>query len=196
MRSPFSDRHGWRGPCGHRHARGEFGPHGGRHHGEGHRHGRPGGGRGHRLLEHGDLRLLVLALIAEAPRHGYDIIKAIEERAGGAYTPSPGVVYPTLTLLEEIGHIAISSEAGPRKLYAITPEGQAWLDANQPAASAILARLSEHGAEGGLSPQILRAMENLKLALRLRLRRGRLEQADVAAIAAAIDAAAVAVEQA
>lgn len=194
MRHHHCHRHDRHHPFGHRFARGEFGPRGGRHHdGEGHRH---GGGRTGRLLDHGELRPLVLALIAEKPRHGYDIIKAIEERAGGAYTPSPGVVYPTLTMLEELGHIAIGSEEGPRKLYAITPEGQAWLEANRPTAEAVLARLAAHGTEGGPSPQILRAMENLKLALRLRLGRGRLEPAQVAAIAAAIDAAAVAVEQA
>ncbi|WP_043362116.1 PadR family transcriptional regulator [Belnapia sp. F-4-1] len=191
MRFRFFHRGERHDPFGHRHARGEFGPRGERHHGERHRH----GGRPGRLLEHGDLRMLVLALIAEAPRHGYDIIKAIEERAGGAYSPSPGVVYPTLTMLEELGHIAIGQAEGPRKLYAITSEGEAWLAANQAAASAILARLAELGAEGGPSPQIMRAMHNLKLSLRLRLGRGRLEPAQVAAIAAAIDAAAVAIEQ-
>ena len=75
---------------------------------------------------------MVLALIAERPRHGYEIIKEIEERLAGSYTPSPGVIYPTLTMLEELGHATISESDG-KKLYAITAEGTAWLDANKTA---------------------------------------------------------------
>jgi DNA-binding PadR family transcriptional regulator len=172
--------------------------HGGDH---GHGHG-PFGHRRHgmrgrlgRFLEHGDLRLVVLKLIADMPRHGYDIIKAIEDLAGGAYTPSPGVVYPTLTLLEELGHITVSTGAGPRKLHTITEDGQRFLDANAAAVAAIFARFAEAGPQSGPAPQILRSMENLKLALRLRLGRGRVDEDQIRAIAAAIDAAAVAVEQ-
>src|SRR5271163_2248802 len=88
-----------------------FGPddregHFGRHHGREGKHWR--GGRGpERPFEHGELRLVILALIAERPRHGYEIIKEIEDRFGGGYTPSPGVVYPTLTMLEELGHATV-----------------------------------------------------------------------------------------
>src|SRR5690242_19960708 len=85
------------------HARGEFGFHHGRHGGLG---GRMRGRRAERVFDQGDLRYVILKLISEAPRHGYEIIKAIEEQVGGAYSPSPGVIYPTLTLLEELGYIA------------------------------------------------------------------------------------------
>src|SRR3954463_3050023 len=108
-----------------------------------HRHWREGGhahsgfehrgrrGRGGRFFDQGDLRLVILALLAEQPRHGYEIIKAIEERLGGAYAPSPGVVYPTLTWLEELGYAALAEGAGSKKLYSATPEGLEYLDQNK-----------------------------------------------------------------
>jgi DNA-binding PadR family transcriptional regulator len=185
----------------HRHARGEqpFGEGRGRHGGE-HRWGggRFGGGRGGgRALGTGELRLVLLHLIQQAPRHGYEIIRAIEELTGGAYSPSPGVIYPTLTMLDELGHVVAAQAEGGRKLHTITAAGEAELVANRGATDEALRRLSalaetqdDHNA-----PPILRAMMNLKMALRLRLERGRLQPGEVAAIAAAIDAAAVAVEQ-
>jgi DNA-binding PadR family transcriptional regulator len=151
-----------------------------------------------RFFAHGDLRLVVLHLIAEKPRHGYEIIKAIEESVGGAYSPSPGVIYPTLTLLEELGYVTVSTEADSgKKLHTITPQGQAYLDANRPALDTLLARMAEANATqpGEPAPQILRAMENLKFALRLRLSRGALSQAQADAVAAALDTAARSVEQ-
>jgi DNA-binding PadR family transcriptional regulator len=164
-------------------------------HGRGGRGGRSGLGR---FFAHGDLRLVILHLIAEKPRHGYEIIKAIEEQAGGAYSPSPGVIYPTLTLLEEVGHVTVSTSDGAKKLHAITAEGRAFLDAYRPAVNGLLARMEEanraHG--GGPAPQIVRATENLKLALRLRLSRGPLSEEQINAVAAAIDAAAIGVERA
>jgi DNA-binding PadR family transcriptional regulator len=187
------------GGRGRRFARGGHGPD---FHPFGHgRHGRGGGGGRSglgRFFAHGDLRLVVLHLIAEKPRHGYEIIKAIEERVGGAYSPSPGVIYPTLTLLEELGHVTVGAAAeGGRKLHEITLEGLAFLDANRPALDALLARMDEAGrARGGEpAPQVLRAMENLKLALRLRLARGPLTAAQADAIAAALDTAATGVER-
>jgi DNA-binding PadR family transcriptional regulator len=169
------------------------------HYGE-ERHGRHGrGGRSGlgRFFAHGDLRLVILNLIAEKPRHGYEIIKAIEEQVGGAYSPSPGVIYPTLTLLEELGHVTVTSGEGGKKLHTITPEGQAYLEAYRPAVQALVARMEEAGRThgGGPAPQILRAMENLKVALRLRLARGPLDETQVNAVAAAIDAAAIDVER-
>jgi DNA-binding PadR family transcriptional regulator len=183
--------HGWRFVRGaHRHD--------GDEHGHG-RHGRGGGRSGlGRFFAHGDLRLVILHLIAEKPRHGYELIKAIEEQVGGAYSPSPGVIYPTLTMLEELGHVTVSSGDGVKKLHTITPEGEAYLDAYRPAVAALLARMAEAGRAhgGGPAPQILRAMENLKLALRMRLARGPLGEAEANAVAAAIDAAATGVERA
>jgi DNA-binding PadR family transcriptional regulator len=141
---------------------------------------------------------VILHLIAEKPRHGYEIIKAVEERVGGAYSPSPGVIYPTLTMLEELGHVTVTAGDSGKKLHAITPEGRAYLDAYRPAVDALLARMEEAGRThgGGPAPQILRAMENLRLALRMRLARGPLTEPQVNAVAEAIDAAAVAVERA
>jgi DNA-binding PadR family transcriptional regulator len=169
------------------------GPHLGRD-----RHGRLGRGRGlGRFFAHGDLRLVILHLIAEKPRHGYEIIKEIEEQVAGAYSPSPGVIYPTLTLLEELGYVTVSTGDGAKKLHAITAEGRAYLAANRRAVDALLARMAETSLArgGGTAPQIPRAMENLKLALRLRLSRGPLSEEQINATAAAIDAAAIGVEQ-
>ena len=173
--------------------------HGHGHGGPGGHGGRGGGGRGgpgSRVFHHGALRLVVLALIAETPRHGYEIIKAIEERLAGSYSPSPGVIYPTLTLLQEIGHVTVEENEG-KKRYSITDEGRAYLAANQSAVDTELARMQEiskrHG--GGPAPQIIRAMENLKMSLRLRMGRGPLSDEELQAVAAAIDAAALSIER-
>lgn len=170
--------------------------------GRGHRGGNPhrGGGRRGRLFDQGDLRLVMLDLIAEAPRHGYEIIKSIEEKVGGAYSPSPGVIYPTLTLLEEMGFASVKTTDGARKLYAITPEGQTHLDENRATLDGVRARMSKIGEEQNAnSPQIERAVENLRTALRLRLERGLKDgdgpQTTAQTIADALDAAAKKIEQ-
>ncbi|MBK5958608.1 hypothetical protein CCR97_10360 [Rhodoplanes elegans] len=127
----------------------------GRHGGRGRFGGGPGfGGRGGfgggdfarigRMLAQGDLRLLALALIAEQPRHGYEIIKVLEEKTGGWYAPSPGMVYPTLTFLEEAGHVTAQTE-GSKKLYTITDDGRAHLAENQAVVDAVLERLAAIG---------------------------------------------------
>jgi DNA-binding PadR family transcriptional regulator len=97
-----------------------------------------------RFLGQGHIRLLVLSLIESEPRHGYDLIKQIEEMSGGAYAPSPGVIYPTLTLLEEAGFAAATSD-GNKKLYTITDEGKAHLDENRRQAAMIVERLTMLG---------------------------------------------------
>jgi DNA-binding PadR family transcriptional regulator len=167
------------------------GHHGLHHHGPGHRHHRGGRRRG-RLFDYGEFRLLVLAMIAETPRHGYELIKAIEERFGGSYTPSPGVVYPTLSWLEDMGYAAVEAEGG-RKRYRLTEEGEAFLAENRTAADALLARTGE--AAPDVPAPVLRAMENLKLALRLRLKSALNDEA-AERIAAALDTAAQTVERA
>jgi DNA-binding PadR family transcriptional regulator len=148
------------------------------------------------MFDHGELRLVVLALIAERPRHGYELIKEIEDRVAGTYSPSPGVIYPTLTMLEELGHATVAESDG-KKLYTITADGTAYLNANKPALDQALARMQSvntaHG--GGPAPEILRARVNLKMALRLREARGPLTEQQVRDIAAALDAAAVAIER-
>lgn len=164
----------------------EHGPHR-----DGHR-----GRRSARVFDHGELRFVVLALIAERPRHGYEIIKAIEERLASGYSPSPGVIYPTLTMLEELGHATVREGEG-KKLYAITPEGEAYIVAHKPQVEAALARMdavsAAHG--GGPAPQIVRAVENLKMALRLRQGRGPLTEEQLRSISEALDAAAIAIER-
>jgi DNA-binding PadR family transcriptional regulator len=136
-------------------------------------------------------------MIAEQPRHGYELIKGIEERMAGSYSPSPGVIYPTLSWLEDMGYTAPETEAGARKRYRITEEGQAFLTANRAAVDDLFSRIGSAGASHpeGVPAPVLRGMENLKLALRLRLRRGPIAQAEAETIAAALDAAAQTVER-
>jgi DNA-binding PadR family transcriptional regulator len=161
-----------------------------------HRHGRHGRG-GRRVFDHGELRFVLLQLIASKPSHGYELIKDIEDRLGGTYSPSPGVVYPTLMLLEEQGFIEVSATEGSRKLYAVTDEGRRFLAENQAAVDAVGARMAQAASQrsAGEAPQLVRAMENLKLALRLRLASAPLTPEQVEAIAAALDAAATRIER-
>jgi len=136
--------------------------------------------RAGRMLAAGDIRLIVLALLEEKPRHGYDLIKAIEERTSGFYAPSPGVVYPTLTYLEEIGHAEIESEGG-KKLYRITEAGRQHLAEHREEADAVLGQLAQVGRKmaqmrswfgedseetEGAYDELHKARHALKLALR------------------------------
>jgi DNA-binding PadR family transcriptional regulator len=155
--------------------RGWRGRHGG--HGWGGRHGGDGDMmRAGRMLAQGDLRLIALALIAEQPRHGYEIIKVLEEKTAGWYSPSPGIVYPTLTYLEEAGYVTAAAE-GAKKLYTITDEGRAYLDANRDFVDAVLERLAaigervarmrrrfggEEEERRGMPPLVRAALENLR----------------------------------
>jgi DNA-binding PadR family transcriptional regulator len=138
----YGMRHeGHEGRCAGRSRRGRFfgGP------GWGGRHGRGDGEmRAGRMLGQGDLQLIALALIAEQPRHGYEIIKLLEEKTSGWYSPSPGIVYPTLTYLEEVSYVTSQSE-GAKRLYTITAEGRAHLQANRDLADALLDRLATVG---------------------------------------------------
>lgn len=151
---------------------GRWGRHGGGRFGRG---GDFGGGdmmRAGRMLAQGDLRLLALALIAEQPRHGYEIIKVLEEKTEGWYAPSPGIVYPTLTYLEEAGYVTAQAD-GAKKLYTITDEGRAYLEQNRAFVDAVLERLDAVGErvrlrrgddeEGARVPRLVRAaLENLR----------------------------------
>ena len=126
-----------------------FGRHpGGR--GFGGRHGRGGDsddmGRAGRMLAQGDIRLIALALIAEQPRHGYEIIKVLEEKTSGWYSPSPGMVYPTLTFLEEAGYVTAQAD-GAKKLYTITDEGRAYLEENKAFVDSVMERFAAIGAK-------------------------------------------------
>ena len=168
------------------------------HHEHHERHRRHGGGRHAlgRFFAHGDLRLVILNLIADKPRHGYELIKEIEDSVGGAYSPSPGVIYPTLTLLEELNYVEASAD-GAKKLYTITDEGRAFLTANRATVDALLSRMAEAaGTQGrGRAPGIIRAMENLKMALKLRVASGKLSDEQIDRIAQVIDEAAAKVEK-
>jgi DNA-binding PadR family transcriptional regulator len=147
---------GWGGPFG-----GGFG--GWDEDGEGRR-----GRRGGRMFGSGELRLVLLKLIADEPRHGYQLIKAVEELTQGTYAPSPGVVYPTLSLLADEGAVTESEGEGSRKAFAITEQGQAELAEKQAEVERIVARLAERG-EGqrrGPPPQVARALGNLLTVLR------------------------------
>jgi DNA-binding PadR family transcriptional regulator len=130
-----------------------------------------------RFFEHGDLRLVALQLCAEKPRHGYEIIKEIEKKSGGAYTPSAGAVYPTLTLLQELGQLTVTDAQDGRKLYTITPEGEAALVANRKAVDVVFARIAQAGESRGPAPVIEDAFRKLKLTLRLRLAQGPIDDA-------------------
>lgn len=152
-----------------------------RPHGGPHRRGRP--------FDHGELRLLILAMIAETPRHGYEIIKAIEDAFGGGYSPSPGTVYPILAWLDDMGFVSIETGASGRKTYTLSPPGAAFLEENRAEADALRQRLIAPGQRGGVPAPVVRGMENVKLALRLRLRQGA-EAETIARIAAVLDAAA------
>src|SRR5580698_7023065 len=131
--------------AGRHHKRGRFGGFGfGGRHGGGFGEGGEDLMRARRMLAQGDLRLLALALIAEAPRHGYEIIKLLEEKTADWYSPSPGIVYPTLTYLEEAGYVTASTE-GSKKLYTITDEGRTYLQGNRDLVNVVLERLTAFG---------------------------------------------------
>lgn len=162
----------------------------------GHRGHHRGGGRVGRFLEHGDLRFIVLALLNEQPRHGYELIKELEDRTGGAYRPSPGVIYPTLALLEDEGFIRpVDSEAG-RKLFEATNAGREALDQNRAGVDAVFGRMAE-AAEGADStrPRVARAMANLAMAMGQRIARRPINQDEIDRVIAIIDEAATAIEK-
>ena len=173
-------------------------------HGFGHGFGgrRGGGGRGERgerrrMFDSGELRLVLLKLIADEPRHGYDLIRQIEELTGGAYAPSPGVIYPTLTLLDDMGQIEAQQSEGAKKLFAITDAGRADLEANADVVDAAIARLTAVGEETQRtdSASVRRAMGNLRQVLMDRLGDRDLDKAALHDIVALIDEAAQKIER-
>lgn len=173
---------------------GRHGRHGGRH-GRGRGEGEGRGGWGRRYFEHGALRIVALALIAEKPRNGYEIIKAVAEKSGGAYEPSPGVIYPTLNLLEESGQIR-AVEIDGKKVFEITEDGQTTLDANRKIIDAFEERVGGEGREHKVHrSEVRRALGRLVGAVRAKFVEGVTEQ-DIPTLVAVIDAAADAIEKA
>jgi DNA-binding PadR family transcriptional regulator len=189
--------------CGGRHAMHRGGGRGfGHGFGHGFGGGRRGGGRGEpgerrRMFDSGELRLVLLKLIADEPRHGYDLIRQIEELTGGAYAPSPGVIYPTLTLLDDMGQIEAQQSDGAKKLFAITDAGRAEIDANKDVIDAAIARLTSVGEERQRtdSASVRRAMGNLRQVLMDRLGDRDLDKAALHDIVALIDEAAQKIER-
>ena len=102
--------------------------------------------RGGRMFEQGDLKYVILQLLADKPRHGYEIIKELEERFGGAYAPSAGTIYPTLSLLEDLGYASVTVEEGGKKIYAITDAGRRYLEENKSAVEDIFERIADIGS--------------------------------------------------
>lgn len=160
---------------------------------------RGGGGRsrGRRMFDGGELRLVLLRLIADAPRHGYELIKAIEDMTGGAYAPSPGVVYPSLAMLDEMAHVEEQASEGAKKRFAATEAGRRHLDENAEQVAALIERLTALGSErtrGDAAP-LRRAMGNLRQAVQDRIRRGEFSEATVHDIAALLDDVAQKIER-
>jgi DNA-binding PadR family transcriptional regulator len=154
-----------------------------------------GEGRG-RLFDAGDVKLVILKLLSEQPAYGYQLIKAMEERLSGGYAPSAGVIYPTLTMLEEEG-LALSSAENNKKVYSLTPEGLAYLEANQTQVGQLFARLEEAGRsfKRGRSPEIMKAFMNLRGAVMARVSRESVKPEQIKKITEAINAAAKAIDE-
>ncbi|HEY1604818.1 MAG TPA: PadR family transcriptional regulator [Allosphingosinicella sp.] len=154
-------------------------------------------GRGRRMFDSGELRLVLLKLIADQPRHGYDLIRAIEEMTGGDYAPSPGIVYPTLTMLQDMALIEEQATEGARKAFAATDEGRAHLAEREEEVAALIARLTGLGEEkrkAGGAP-IGRAVRNLLAAIFYRATRDDSDEDRLHEIAAILDEAAQRIER-
>ena len=157
-----------------------------------------GGGRGRRrVLDSGELRLVLLKLIADESRHGYDLIRAVEEMTHGEYAPSPGVVYPSLTMLQDMGLIDEVKAEGSRKAFEITAEGKDHLAEKEEEVEALFERLKELGSDqrkAGGAP-IKRSIANLLSALWHRATREDADEGTLHKIAAILDEAAQKVER-
>lgn len=163
--------------------------------GEGEERGRRG--RRGRMFAQGELRLALLALIAETPRHGYELIKEIEEMTGGAYAPSPGAVYPTLQLLEDEGAIEEAEAEGAKKPFAATQQGRDELESRQDEVEILMRRLGRHGERTTTvrSHDLFRAMGNLGSVLKNRARAGKLDEHTINEIVDMIDEMAKRIER-
>jgi len=147
---------------------------------------RGGRGRDGRGFGHGGLRLVILKLLDEKPSHGYELIKAIEERFNGAYTPSPGVIYPTLSWLEDEGFITVTPGDDGRKQAQITDAGRAHLTEKADEVARLFDMMQHERTEHGDYAPLFRAMHNLKAALKARGMRP-LNKGEIEAIVDMID---------
>lgn len=162
------------------------------HRGRGHH-----GGRRQRFFGHGELRLVLLSILKDNASHGYELIKAIESLTQGNYTPSPGVIYPSLDLLQDQGLITVQEEDGGRKRIAITVEGTRTLEKNRDQLEQILARIKARmvGHELRKNPQMKRAIDNFKAVLDLKVNQGEVSDAQLKQIIGVIDRAALEISQ-
>ena len=161
------------------------------------RGGSDGGGRRGRVFDSGELKLVLLKLIEEQARHGYDLIRENEDRTGGAYAPSPGVIYPTLTLLDDMGLIAEEKSEGAKKLFALTREGSVHLTEKTVEVDAVMAKLTAMGAMRAKTDgaPIRRAMGNLRAVLQNRLMGDDVTAETLHEVAAILDEAAQKIER-
>ncbi|MFY9996034.1 MAG: PadR family transcriptional regulator [Leclercia sp.] len=161
------------------------------------RHAHEGGGRRQRFFGHGELRLVILDLLTRNASHGYELIKDIESMTQGNYTPSPGVIYPTLDFLQDQAFITITEEENGRKQIAITVAGQRWLDENLHQLENIQARIKARcvGFQLRKNPQMKRALDNFKAVLDLKVNQEGLSDAQLKQIIAVIDRASLEINQ-
>ena len=154
-------------------------------------------GRRGRMFGTGELRLALLALIAENPSHGYELIKGIEEMTGGGYAPSPGAVYPTLQLLEDEGAIEEAEAEGAKKPFAATDKGRAELESRAAEVEGLMRRLGRHAERTShvRSSDMFRAMGNLASVLKNRARAGKLDERTIGEIVDMIDEMAKRIER-
>ena len=170
--------------------------------GRGRHFGGPGGFEGpfgpqrSRMFNSGDLKLVLLKLLAEQPSYGYQLIKSLEERLGGGYVPSAGAIYPTLTLLEEEGS-ATSVTENNKKVYSITPQGLETLKANESHLEELFSHLDEKGRRfgRGRSPELMKAFFNLRSAVGARISRDKMSKEQIHKMAEAINAAAKTIDE-
>lgn len=167
------------------------------HHGNGDAGHHHGGGRRQRFFGHGELRLVILHLLTHNASHGYELIKEIETLTQGNYTPSPGVIYPTLDFLQDQQLIVISDEESGRRKIAITAEGLRWLEENQSQLAQIQERIKARnvGYQLRRNPQMKRALENFKAVLDLRVNQGEISATQLKQIIGIIDRAALDISQ-
>jgi DNA-binding PadR family transcriptional regulator len=153
------------------------------------------GGR-ERLFDAGDLKIVILKLLSEQPSYGYQLMKTMEERLAGGYTPSAGVIYPTLTMLEEEG-LAAATVENNKKVYAVTDEGKEYLRAHEARATELFERIDAAGKnfERGRAPELLKAFEDLGRAVRARCSRNNVTAKLLRDIAEVIHKAAKAIDE-
>ncbi|WP_275554291.1 PadR family transcriptional regulator [Mixta sp. Marseille-Q2659] len=153
--------------------------------------------RKERLLDATETRLLILSILDSRPAHGYEIIRAIEELSRGEYAPSPSLIYPNLTLMEEMGHVSAETGEGNKKNHFITDAGKAFLAQQQEPLARVTGRLQSLAvlANNRGLPEVQRAIHNMRMALNTRLADEQISQQSLHAIIDVLDDAAKKIER-